>query len=107
MVSGATTILLLEIGDRWIAHLLEHDLLGSGKTRAAAFESVMTAYQWCRENGELAQHGRARKELWGELGDATEVAVEELYDEPRPAASWELVAAAGRTTIREHPAYAA
>jgi len=76
MVSGATTILLLELEDRWVAHLLEHDLLGSGKTRAAAFESVMAAYKWCQENGELAQRGRARKELWAELSDATEVTLQ-------------------------------
>lgn len=46
-------ILLVHVDGRWVAHLLEHDLMGSGRNRVAAFESALTAYKWCQENGNL------------------------------------------------------
>jgi hypothetical protein len=85
--AGMTFLLVPVDDDRWVAHLLEYDLMGSGRTRTAALVSALTAYQWCKEQNELAARGRARSELWAMLSESESMTLEELYEADRAPAS--------------------
>lgn len=75
------TILLCYEEDVWVAHLLEYDLVGQGKTKAAAVHSVLASFEWYRANEDLRCATQAPDFLMKKAEGAVEVAWDDIMGE--------------------------
>jgi hypothetical protein len=76
--SQPVSILLLNVDGGWVAHLLDYDLVGEGRTMLSAVQSVRAAYEWCGDGGRLNDHPRANETVWKVFRDSPEVSYEEI-----------------------------
>ncbi len=72
-----TSVLLVRTKKAYVAHLLEHDLVGQGRTAARALFNLFCAYQVAEREGMLATLEAAPLHVWAEFREGNEITFEE------------------------------